>query len=124
MSQGRESFWDDADVISSYTTDDAESDGYLTPCSALLPGLRPHVVSHVTPGVLALGYMSDDDEPNRTNLIDLLNQAGPGIKLAVETVSDETLVVCLIETPSGERVTVWAGRNEFDRFTLMLPSEY
>jgi hypothetical protein len=124
MSQGKESFWDDAEVISVYSSDDAVDDGYLTACATLLPNLPPHVVSHVTCGVLALGYLDDDDQPNRANLIDLLNQAGPAIKLAVETGPDTSTVSISVETPNGNRVTVWAGFNEFGRLTLMLPSEY
>jgi hypothetical protein len=115
-------------VIVAYTLDDAEADGVLARTDDLFPNQRRHIVSHVTTNLLrSLGY--EREAAGRwtvqlASVIDLCNQAGPRIRRALSDVPDEYLVTLRIETPSGDRTTVWAQLNEEGRWTLMLPEDY
>src|SRR5215467_13282738 len=123
--------FEDAPIISQYTCSNAEDDGILVQTSTLLPehnGYKPHLVNYITTNLLDTeGYFQrngDKIDYKRANIVDLLNQAGPKIKSALEANAEEWFVSMQLEGPNGQNYKAFAQQNETRRWTLMLPQDY
>lgn len=106
------------DLVYAYTTEDAVEDGVLIALKGA-PVVGDKCISHITPGIAALGYL-DDQKVNVPNLMDLVMQVS---KHAARKGPDR-MYILKIEAPSGSKVEVYACVNETGKLTVMLPSEY
>lgn len=131
--------FENASIISQYTSDQAADDGLLVQTSTLLPehnGYAPHVVSHITTNLLVeQGYFTQSESPDhfnepqadykRADIITLLNTAGASIKKALGEKPEEWLVTKItVENPNAKKFEAWAQQNETGRWTLLLPEDY
>lgn len=118
-------------VIFTYGIDQATKDGVLFDLRQILkPELREKsLLSHATTNLMhSRGYfseMNDETKANVPNCLDLLNQALQIIKKGSENFTRfERFFSGQIETPNGEKLTVWIEFNELERFTVMLPEDH
>ena len=119
----------DADVIFSYTIDQATRDGILVDLRQINPAWEKGLFSHVTTNLLATcGSLNEDrtlnsdgSEQAMPNLVDLLNQS---LQIVRRAAGEDWFYSGAIELPSGERQEIFIVQNETGKFTLMIPADY
>lgn len=112
----------DADVIFSYTIDQATRDGILVDLRQINPAWEKGLFSHVTTNLLATcGSLNEDRTLNVPNLVDLLNQS---LQMVRRAAGEDWFYSGAIELPSGERQEIFIVQNETGKFTLMTPADY
>ena len=115
------------EVISSYTSDNAISDGSLVDLRVIFG--EKGIFNYVTSGLLAHGYLKQDDIGqeyiDQANLVDLLFQARKIVKRKSKNFEEmDSFFSGRIELPSGERTKIFICQNETGDYTLMLPEDY
>lgn len=127
--------FDNAEVIFSYTTEDATRDGILFDVASINPEWRTRsLFSHITTNLLRThDYLVGDGDERKIklpNVLDLLNQALQSMKqqTANFTTEPQTCYVVHIEAPSGEQIEIWIEMNEVEinapRYTILLPEDH
>lgn len=119
-------FFTDADVVSSYSIEQATEDGILFDIRKVNPEWEKGIFSHVTVNLMTTcGYFNEDDTLNVPNLLDLLNQSLAIVRRKSENFTKQDwFFEGEIELPSGEREQVFITQNETEKFTIMLPEDY
>lgn len=116
--------FDEAEVISSYSSRQAVEDGILFDVNELgkvhaSPVWQEGPFQYVTTNLCSKGYLKDGETPSIPNFLDLfrtmhehMRRNGPDHHYSK-----------VIEFPDGTTGTVYAKRNEHHRYTLMLPDD-
>ena len=118
-------FFNDDDVISTYTSEQATEDGILLDIRTVNPEWERGIFSHVTTNLLtSCGYFNEDTTVNIPNLLDLLNQSVEIVRRKSDNFTKyDRFFEGEIELPSGEQRLVFIGANELNKFTIMLPED-
>ena len=113
------------DVISSYTSEQAEEDGILFNITKLNEEWKKGLFNYVTTNLLGKGYFDDNNNINLPNLLDLLNQALLIVKIKTNNFHDfDSFFAGQIELPSGNKQEIFIEQNETGKFTLLLPEDH
>ncbi len=114
---------DDMPIIYSYSSQQAEEDGFLFDITKINPSWNKGLFNFVTTNLLSKGYMQDD-KLNFANILDLLNQALHIVKTKSKNFKvHDTFFSGKIEFPDGERNQIFIEMNETGKYTLMLPED-
>ena len=130
INEKSEKYW--GEPIFTYTSKQAEDDGFLFDITKLNPAWKKGLFNYVTTNLLNKGYselaISDSDfdrlKFNIPNIIDLLNQSLQIVKKATKGYEPDTFFSGNIELPCGEKQQVFIQQNETGKFTIMLPEDY
>jgi len=116
------------ELISTYTSKQAEEDGILFDASKLNPAWEKGLFNYITTNLLNKGYMEEDSGNFRVrmpNIVDLLNQANQIVKRRSKNFTEaDTFFSGNIELPSGSKQQIFIQQNETGKFTIMLPEDY
>jgi hypothetical protein len=114
------------EIISTYTSNQAEDDGFLFDITKLNPDWKKGIFNYVTTNLMNQGYMEKDFPGVRiVNLLDLLNQANQIVRKASDNFKNfDSFFSGSIELPSGKQQKIFIGQNETGKFTIMLPEDY
>ena len=117
--------FNDEDIISRYTSAQAEEDGILFNIIRLNKAWEKGLFNYVTTNLLIkCGYMGKEGQINIPNLLDLLNQCNQLVRRVSDNFQNfDTFFEGQIELPSGKKQTVFIGINETEKFTIMLPED-
>ena len=124
--------FDEMEVISSYSIQQATEDGILFDLRTILkPELRERsLISHATTNLMRKhGYLVENEDKeesvNIPNCIDLLNNSLNVIRRRSGNFKKfEDFFAGDIETPNGEKLTIWIELNELGKFTVLLPEDH
>ncbi len=129
-------------LISVYTCVDAVEDGILTQVERINPAWSVGIISHITIGVLDLGYWKKDGHDEKylslPNCFDLLLQAQEIIRKgstvgkaawlyeleAMKNTTQNWFYSGEVEFPDGKTREVYIELNETERYTVLLPEEH
>ena len=119
----KNNLFNEKDIIYSYTSQQAEEDGYIVDITKINPSWKHGLFNYVTTNLLSKGYIKDDTV-NIPNMLDLLNQSLQIVKNKSQnfTVPD-TFFAGKIEFPDGEKKEIFIEMNETGKYTLMLPED-
>lgn len=113
------------EIISTYTSNQAEDDGILFDITKLNPDWKKGIFNYVTTNLMSQGYMENDGNVRIVNLLDLLNQANQIVRKASDNFKTfDSFFSGSIELPSGKQHKIFIGQNETGKFTIMLPEDY
>ena len=118
--------FNETDVISSYTANQAVEDGILFDVAELKQGWEKGLFNYITSNILfSKGYMELDKKVNYPNIMDLLNQANQIVKKKSNNFKEfDHFFSGTIELPSGQKCEIYIQQNETGKFTIMLPEDY
>lgn len=117
-------FFEEADIVSQYTSEEAEEDGILFDVTKLNKDWERGFFRYTTTNLLSQGYMNGD-EVNMANLLDLLNQCVAIVKKAsYDFQKSDWFYSGFIELPSGAKQEIFIVQNETGKYTIMLPEDY
>lgn len=107
--------FEDTDIVSSYTSEEAVEDGILASTDVMFPNQMKHIVSHITSNLI-----DTHEYKNAASIMDLCNFIGPKIMMS----KDKEFFDTYVEGPNGNKFKVFVQQNETGRYTVMLPEDY
>lgn len=122
-------FWEGAEIISEYNSEQAVNDGILIELRDMLKKInkgKEHYLSHITTNLAGEGYINlNDGKVNLPNLLDLINQISNHInkRYNLDGVYDQFYSL-KIEFPSGQKEEIFVVMNEFEKYTVMKTEDY
>jgi hypothetical protein len=114
------------ELIHTYTSKEAEADGFLFDVTRINPDWKKGLFNYITNNLLNLGYFDgNNDDLNIPNILDLLNQSNQIVRKKSNNFKDfDTFFDGTIELPNGYRQKIFIVQNETGKFTIMLPGDY
>lgn len=114
-----------AEVISTYSEEEAVNDDMLFDISIVNPRWQTEgPFRYVTKNLMLKGYMDQKGRVNMPNLIDLLRQCGKALQKHHQENPNDWFCSTEVELPSGKKQKVFMVLNHKGRFTIMLPEDY
>lgn len=112
------------DIIDTYSSNQAEEDGFLFNITRLNKAWKKGLFNFVTLNLLNKGYKTEKAF-NIPNVLDLLNQCLNIVKTKSNGFKDfDHFFSGKIELPNGSKQEVYISQNDTGKFTLMLPEDY
>lgn len=109
-------------VISEYTTEQAISDGVLVPLIVFNEKWKDKVFNIITRNLLH--HFEKDNEVDTERLCDFLISCHRQMLMKTDLLTKPDDFFEFVYISQFNRLRVFAVRNEYDRFTLMLPEDY
>ena len=111
--------FDEENIISKYTSEQADEDGILCNIVRLWPVFEKGPINYVTSNLMEKEYLGEE-KPSFANVLDLVGQA---INIMKKHKPDY-FYSGLIELPDGSKTKIFISQNETGKYTLMLPVDY
>lgn len=113
------------EVIYKYTSEEAEADGFLFDITRINSEWNKGLFNYVTVNLLHKGYLNDEGNINIPNLLDLLNNSLEIVKKKSNNFKDfDWFFNGKIESPNGEKLSIFIEQNETTKFTIMLAEDW
>ena len=111
------------EVISVYTSKQAEEDGLLVDLTKINEKWSKGLFNYITSNLLSKGY-TQKNKISIASVIDLLNQAMNIIKNRSRAFKEyDTFFSGTVEMPTGAKQLIFIEKNETGKFTIMLPED-